>query len=281
MSQLFRDDESCRYFFDIIKATKQQNYINDLVKMSKEAESSKAFGYVLYDSNAFPQLSNLSREFFATNYQSILEAMAGAGVFNSYILLVKQVMGESTRVFHEILNPAHLIIKITKSETEVKKLTTNDKRQIATNKLLGIFATIPITDYTVIQLKKTIDVLCQPAGIFVELRTIYPTEIDITPENASINTGDTVQYSATVTYDDGTSDSNVLWNSSDINIATISGGGLALGKRNGLVDIIASVVGIESFKRSVPLRVNGLSIGASYASVVVKSRKKFIIKDKV
>lgn len=280
MSQLFRDDEACKYFFEIIKLTKQQNYINNLVKMSREATSSKAFGYVLYDSKAFPQLSNLSRDFFASNYQAILDAMARAGVFDSYILLVKQIMGESTKIYHEIPNSGHLVIKIAKTESNFQKLATNDELQLATSGALGILATIPISDFTITQLKKTIEALCQPAGIYVDLRTIYPKSITVTPTSASINVGDTVTFSAEVVFDDGTTDTNVMWESSDVNIASVSSSGVATGLRFGLVDITASAIGIDSFKTSVPLRVNDTSLGYGYVAGVMRTRKSVIIKGK-
>ncbi|EIZ1550932.1 TPA: hypothetical protein GRR64_19215 [Vibrio parahaemolyticus] len=255
MTQLFRDDEACNYFFEIMKVTKRENYIDDLVKMSKEAGESKVFGYALYDSGAFPQLSNLSRDFFAVNYTAILTAMISAGVFDSYILLVRQVLGESTLIFHEIPNPGHLSLNIVKTESDIKRLATSDETHLATSDELGILITVPVSDYTIMQLLKTIQALCQPAGIYVDLRTIYPSAIDISPIDFSLTLGKSVQYAATVTYDDGTTDDRVFWDSSDPSIASIDENGLAVAIKPGEVEISAHPIGIQSFKSSTTLHV--------------------------
>ncbi|MCG9699650.1 Ig-like domain-containing protein [Vibrio natriegens] len=258
MAQLFRDDEACNYFFEIMKVTKRENYIDELVKMSKEAESSKVFGYALYDSGAFPQLSNLSRDFFAMNYSAILEAMTSAGVFDSYILLIRQVLGESTLIFHEIPNPGHLSLKVVKTESDVNRLATSDEIQIATSSELGLLVSAPLSDYTVMQLAKTFEALCQPGGIYIDFRTIYPESILVEPVDKTVSAGSTVQYTAQVTYDDGTVDDTVLWSSSDISIATIDEFGLATALSDGDTVISASAIGVDSVRGYADLHVKTL-----------------------
>ncbi|EGQ7791883.1 Ig domain-containing protein [Vibrio parahaemolyticus] len=255
MAQLFRDDEACNYFFEIMKVTKRENYIDELVKMSKEAESSKVFGYALYDSGAFPQLSNLSRNFFAVNYTAILSAMTSAGVFNSYILLIRQILGESTLIFHEVPNPGHLSLKVVKTESDIKRLATSNEAHLATSEELGILVTVPISDYTIMQLLKTIQALCQPAGIYVDLRTIYPSSIDVTPSDFSSMVGKSIQYDSVVTYDDGTIDNRVLWSSSNPSVATIDSEGVALTIANGETTITAQAPGVDSVKGVTTLYV--------------------------
>ncbi|XEV13627.1 Ig-like domain-containing protein [Vibrio alginolyticus] len=258
MAQLFRDDEACNYFFEIMKVTKRENYIDELVKMSKEAESSKVFGYTLYDSGAFPQLSNLSRDFFAMNYSAILDAMTSAGVFDSYILLIRQVLGESTLIFHEIPNPGHLSLKVVKTESDVNRLATSDEIQIATSSDLGLLVSAPLSDYTVMQLAKTFEALCQPGGIYIDFRTIYPESIVVEPADKTVSAGSTVQYTAQVTYDDGTIDDTVSWNSSDTDVATIDEYGLATALLDGDTVISASAIGVDSVRGYADLHVKTL-----------------------
>ncbi|EHJ9981305.1 Ig-like domain-containing protein [Vibrio parahaemolyticus] len=280
MSQLFRDDEVCNYFFKIINTTKGDNYINELVKMSKEASSSQVFGYALYDSGAFPQLSNLSRDFFANNYEAILDAMTSAGVFNSYILLIRQIIGDSTVIFHEVVNPGHLSLRIVKTESEIQKLATSDELQLATSNNLGLLVTVPVSDYTVMQLLKTLQALCQPAGIYVDVRTIYPSSIEVSPLDEIISIGDQVKYNAMVTYDDGTTDNRVMWESSDSSIVAIKDDGTAIGLSAGIVTIYASPIGVDSFKSSTTLTVVAKSTtnGTAYLAPSVRSRKRVVIK---
>lgn len=247
MAQLFRDDDACNYFFEIIKATKRENYIDDLVKMSKEATSSQAFGYALYDSGAFPQLSNLSRDFFAENYEAILNAMSSAGVFDAYILLVKQIMGDSTLISHEIKNPGHLIIKIMSVESSLSNLATSDDMQIATSELAGILVRVPVSDFAVMQLKKTLEVLCQPGGIYVELIFVYPDKITLNPTEGRALAGNSVQFNAEIEYTDGSISTEAQWWTSDSSIVTISSSGLATAVSMGSAQIYAAPPGNESF----------------------------------
>ncbi len=250
MSQLFRDDDACNYFFNIIKATKRENYIDDLVKMSKEAASSRAFGYALYDSGAFPQLSNLSRDFFAGNHEAILNAMTSAGVFDAYILLVKQIMGDSTLISHEIKNPGHLVIKIMGVESSLSNLATSDGVQIATSDLAGILVSVPVSDFAVMQLKKTLEILCQPGGIYVELLFVYPDKITITPAEGRALSGNSVQFSAEIEYTDGSISAEAQWWSSDSSVVTISTSGLATAVSMGNAQIFAAPPGNESFAQA-------------------------------
>ncbi|EIO4560654.1 Ig domain-containing protein [Vibrio parahaemolyticus] len=260
MTQLFRNDAACSYFFEIMKVTKRENYIDDLVKMSKEAGESKVFGYALYDSSAFPQLSNLSRDFFAENYTAILAAMTSTGVFDSYILLIRQILGESTLIFHEIPNPGHLSLKVVKTESGVNRLATSNEMQLATSSELGILVSTPLSDYTVMQLAKTIEALCQPSGIYVDFNTIYPESVVVTPDDATVTSGDTVQYTAQVTYGDGTVDDRVIWGSSDISVATIDEYGLATSISGGDAVISASAIGVDSAIGYANLHVNEIAV---------------------
>ena len=81
--------------------------------------------------------------------------------------------------------------------------------------------------------------------------TVPPTlqSIDVTPTDASIDEGQTQQYTATGNYSDsGTQDltNSVTWNSSDSLVATIDISGLATGVSAGGSNITASMNGVTS-----------------------------------
>ena len=71
--------------------------------------------------------------------------------------------------------------------------------------------------------------------------------IEVTPANASIDEGDSQQYQATGNYSDGSSQDisgSASWDSSDANVASIDGNGLASGLVAGTTMISASMNGI-------------------------------------
>ncbi|PSV50044.1 hypothetical protein [Photobacterium indicum] len=118
MTQLFNDDESNVFFHKIIKEAKSKNIVVDLVAMNNEILGSKALGYVLYDSDAIELGFEIDREFFAEHYMSIFEAMASNGVRESWIKLIKALLGEDTLVEFEIPNAGHLRVNVKEKITE-------------------------------------------------------------------------------------------------------------------------------------------------------------------
>lgn len=117
MAQLFKDDAENKLFYSIMQKAKDRILIQDLILMNKDIIGSKALGYVLYDSNVLDVGFEIDREFFATHYVSIFEAMAANGVRESWITLIKALLGEKTEITFEIPNPGHLRINI-KEDTE-------------------------------------------------------------------------------------------------------------------------------------------------------------------
>ncbi|UKA23395.1 hypothetical protein IHC92_20805 [Photobacterium damselae subsp. damselae] len=112
MTQLFKDDAENKLFYSIMQKAKDRILIQDLILMNKDIIGSKALGYVLYDSNVLDVGFEIDREFFATHYVSIFEAMAANGVRESWITLIKALLGEKTEITFEIPNPGHLRINI-------------------------------------------------------------------------------------------------------------------------------------------------------------------------
>jgi uncharacterized protein YjdB len=70
----------------------------------------------------------------------------------------------------------------------------------------------------------------------------------VTPSSETVEVGDTVQFTATITYPDGsTADvtGEATWTSADTGVATI-GAGLATGEGEGTVQITATIDGLTS-----------------------------------
>jgi uncharacterized protein YjdB len=89
--------------------------------------------------------------------------------------------------------------------------------------------------------------------------------IAVTPAGSSVNVGSALQYTATGTYNDGTTNditASVTWSSSDASIATISSGGLASGVKGGSATITATS---NSISGSTGLTVNAVLTGIAVA----------------
>jgi uncharacterized protein YjdB len=83
--------------------------------------------------------------------------------------------------------------------------------------------------------------------------------ITVTPATASVGVGETQQFTATGTYNDGTTadlTTAVTWKSSNMKVATISASGLAKGVAGGTVMITASQGGIKGTAMLTVLAVN-------------------------
>jgi hypothetical protein len=78
---------------------------------------------------------------------------------------------------------------------------------------------------------------------------VTPTSLSLTPTSASMTVGGSLQFTLTGTYSDGSTanaGSSATWSSSALNIATISGTGLATGVAVGRTTIQATVVGLTA-----------------------------------
>lgn len=72
--------------------------------------------------------------------------------------------------------------------------------------------------------------------------------VEVSPNNATLAKGSTIQLHAIVTYGDGTTkdvtdSGDTVWNTSDPDIATVSDDGLVTGVKEGVVDISANYKG--------------------------------------
>ncbi|EID0698377.1 Ig-like domain-containing protein [Vibrio parahaemolyticus] len=248
MTQLFRNDEACEFFYNITLTAKQRVIIDELVQMNSEMVGSKPFGYLLYDNNTFPVLTGLNRDFFAENYMAILQAMQTAGTYDSYTLVIEQVVGNGVGIQYSSPRPRHLVINIYNVESYQSRLITPSNLWLVTPSNFGLLAPQPVSEFKLAQLTKILEVLANPSGTYLEITFIEP----ILPISASISgvpsavfKGDTGMLSATVTYSDGNSTTTaedasiVAWSSSNEAILTIDSSGNFTAVDSGTVTVTA------------------------------------------
>ncbi|EHJ9961313.1 Ig-like domain-containing protein [Vibrio parahaemolyticus] len=234
MTQLFRNDEACEFFYNITLTAKQRVFIDELVQMNSEMVGSKPFGYLLYDNNTFPVLTGLNRDFFAENYMAILQAMQTAGTYDSYTLVIEQVVGNGVGIQYSSPRPRHLVINIYNVESYQSRLITPSNLWLVTPSNFGLLVPQPVSEFKLAQLTKILEVLANPSGTYLEItfiEPILPKEVTISGVPASVFRGDTGTLSATVIYSDGNSSTTaedsgiVTWSSSDESILTIDSSG--------------------------------------------------------
>ncbi|MCR9537395.1 Ig-like domain-containing protein [Vibrio alginolyticus] len=239
MTQLFRNDKACEFFYNITLTAKQRVTIDELVQMNSEMVGSKPFGYLLYDNNTFPVLTGLNRDFFAENYMAILQAMQTAGTYDSYTLVIEQVVGNGVGIQYSSPRPRHLVINIYNVESYQSRLITPSNLWLVTPSNFGLLVPQPVSEFKLAQLTKILEVLANPSGTYLEItfiEPILPSTVTISGVPASVFRGDTGTLSATVTYSDGNSSTTaedsgiVAWSSSDESILTID----SLGNFNAL-----------------------------------------------
>ena len=98
------------------------------------------------------------------------------------------------------------------------------------------------------EIRATFDGVTSDAAI-LSVTTAAVVSIEVALESGTIGVGDTVQFTATATYSDGTTGDitgQATWNSSDPDVATINAEGLATGEGEGTIEITATLDGVTS-----------------------------------
>lgn len=109
--QLFRDREySIR--FDKWTARVKDLQAAMLWQFNDNIETSKTFGYFIWDNNLSDLVPFFSREYFADNFTAIIDAFKIAGTFEAYITVIKSALGADTTINFENPTESHLIINV-------------------------------------------------------------------------------------------------------------------------------------------------------------------------
>lgn len=234
MTQLFRNDEMSEFFYNLSLNAKQKVIIGELVQMNDEILGSKAFGHLLYDNNTFPVLTGLDRDFFAENYMAILQAMQTAGTYDSYTLVIEQVVGNGVSITYDTPAPRHLVIYIYGVESYTERLITPNNLWLTTPDNLGLLVPRPVSEFSLVQLRKILEILANPSGTYVDIRFSEPPLPDfITMIDApdALERGDSYLLVAELSYtDDSTINSQLnpaffKFESSNPSLATVDSDG--------------------------------------------------------
>ncbi|MHA2782607.1 Ig-like domain-containing protein [Vibrio harveyi] len=257
MTQLFRTDEACEFFYGITLEAKQRVIVDELVKMNSEIVGSKSFGYLLYDNNTFPVLTGLDRDFFAENYMGILKAMQTAGTYDSYIIVIEQVVGDGVGIEFTVPKPRVLSINIFNVESYTTKLITPSNLWITTPSNYGLLVPKPVSNFELSQLVKILKILANPTGTYLDIsfhERLLPSEVIISgAPTTPIEIGDTGRLTAKVSFNDGTSVETtdkpdaVVWESSDSLLLTIDKNGNYEAIASGSVSITATATSDDPY----------------------------------
>ena len=174
--QLFRDAEySIR--FDRWTARVKNLQSAMLWRFSDEIETSVTFGYFIWDNNLSDLVPFFSREYFANNFNAIIDAFKIAGTFEAYITVIKSAIGDDATINFDVPSESHLIININNpTGTYIWGAYTDNEtsdvipEQINNPDNVFVFQD-SISQLTVNETKKLIELLTVN-GVFVEVNFI-------------------------------------------------------------------------------------------------------------
>jgi hypothetical protein len=166
MTVLFRNSIEGGRFLNVWNAAKSANSGVALYDMDQESYGSKILGYTLADANATDFALRFDREFFATNYDRIIDSHETLGTMDTIIYLIQAAMTTGTIVTLESPNPAHLIIHIQEPSSLGNAFTlTGD--QVITKSSDKLMFKATTSEYTLNQVKTMLRSI-EAAGVFVE-----------------------------------------------------------------------------------------------------------------
>jgi len=123
------------------------------------------------------------------------------------------------------------------------------------------------------EITATVGAIASPAA---SLTVATVASIAVTPASATIDAGDTQQFTATATYNDGSTGdvtTAVTWTSSDTSVATMAANGRATAKATGAANITATLDAVTSAPAT--LTVKGLaSLAVSPATISMEAGER-------
>ncbi len=174
--QPYSNNEKNQLLKRVVIEAKRKNIASDTEAMSREVIGSPFFGYMLYDEGVLPIIKNIDRDFFASNYLAIIKAMASAGVYDSYLLLIDQIIGPDSMVRFVTPKPGHLQIYIWSISSSLFGVTTKKRKGILTRNKQLIAVRVSVEDFTLNQLEKVMQILATSAGIYLDVIFKNPNE---------------------------------------------------------------------------------------------------------
>lgn len=174
--QLFRDREYSIRFDKWIARVKDIQAAM-LWRFNDEIETSKTFGYFVWDNNLSDLVPFFSREYFADNFTAIIDAFKIAGTYEAYITVIKSAIGADAVISFEVPSESHLIININ-NPTGVRlwgAYSDNETHDVIPDQIQypdNVFAfQTSIAPLTVSETTKLIELLTVN-GVFVEVNFI-------------------------------------------------------------------------------------------------------------
>jgi hypothetical protein len=111
MPQLFRCNDRSIEFDDYLSRLKNFQAVNAYNYLDT-ISTSLYMGYWIYDNDLFDIAKYFSRDFFATNFNAIVNAFKVAGTYQSYIAIIQSAVGGDTEINFSSPAPSHLVINV-------------------------------------------------------------------------------------------------------------------------------------------------------------------------
>lgn len=176
--QLFRTDDTFSAAMAEIAQQIHAQAQRNIWKLKDDFATSVFFGEFLWDHQLFDLARYFSRRYWSKNYEAIIAAMAVAGTYEAYIIVVESAMGRG-RITFETPAPSHLIINVAAGDV----IKPAEARHPAEGPLVPLDVDGPTypgaplefvdssSNLTFQETAKLIEMLV-PNGVFVEIRSI-------------------------------------------------------------------------------------------------------------
>lgn len=174
MTVLFRKSEGGQRFLNVWNDAKSRNQGFALFDMDKKVCGSKVLGYTLADTSATDFQLRFDREFFAENYDQIINSHETLATYETLIFLIKAALGAETVVTFESPNPAHLIVNIQEPSNLARMKTIGGDTVMAKDgagALNYLMLKATTSQYTLNQVEMMLKSI-EAAGVFVEYNFI-------------------------------------------------------------------------------------------------------------